>query len=769
MRARKQISIPHLALYTLLFLASLFLFFIGENGEPFSLLLSFAAIGSGVSIFPALLVGVLPVFCSQNPLLILLYVGQAVLIGLGWTIHNQTTKEGLQKSRLLPLMALSLALGGFVAISPFTPYPLPFRYDFTDNPLTQKIVIAALLFLLSAVFSVAVRTILRRLLQCRLRNNEVIFTIASLLCVGIGICKLLGFNAYLGVAIFTLLLFAYATKDAGASVCAFCLSLPPLLVFQYSPIPFFLYGIAVTLVVKNGRFAAVCAVLSVFLGYGYFQGLYTQGNLAFLWSVLAAAVPCLLFLLLPTSPLRALENKVIFYREKHLTRLAINRNRAAVGEKLFELSAVFREIQTTFSRLGSEESETGARDYMRECIRSELCQKCPCFADCEKKELSPAFDTLIEIGCRKGRVNLIDIPRSLADSCSYQSDLLYALNKQLSEYKHYVTETENAASGRELLANQAQGVSEILKALALEQSEPLRLYTEQERALNGALLEFGIVCTEILICGDEENLTLSLVTFGKVDVKKIAAIATETLGATMMISERIPLNDEKFCCILHKKPILDAAFGATVRTKAGETASGDTHSVIKLDERRFIVALSDGMGSGEYARKISESTLSLLESFYRAKMPPDLILSTVNRLLTFGKEETFACVDVAVIDLDNGRTDVVKVGSPAAFILSGNTVKILESTSLPLGILDALHPDTATYTLAENDVLLFVSDGIADAFGSPSDLYEVLRAIPIQNPQQLTDALTESALRAYGGVAKDDMTAVAVRLFKAEP
>ena len=179
-----------------------------------------------------------------------------------------------------------------------------------------------------------------------------------------------------------------------------------------------------------------------------------------------------------------------------------------------------------------------------------------------------------------------------------------------------------------------------------------------------------------------------------------------------------------------------------------------------------MVALVDGMGSGEYAQKISESTISLLESFYRAKMPPPLILSTVNNLLTFNKEERFACVDVAIVDLTDGKTDIVKIGSPLAFILSGNTVKVLESSSLPLGILDNLRPDTSSYTLLENDVLLFISDGVTDAFGGAADLYEILRSMPAHNPQQLADSLVESALKAYGGKAKDDITAVAVRLFK---
>ena len=142
-----------------------------------------------------------------------------------------------------------------------------------------------------------------------------------------------------------------------------------------------------------------------------------------------------------------------------------------------------------------------------------------------------------------------------------------------------------------------------------------------------------------------------------------------------------------------------------------------------------------------------------------------LFLSAVNTLLSFSKEETFACVDIAVIDLAHGRADIVKIGSPVGFILSGNTIKVLDSGSLPLGILDSLRPETASYILQENDVLLFLSDGITGAFGSTGDLYDALKNAPISNPQQLADYILERALIAYGGQAKDDMTALAVRLF----
>ena len=484
-------------------------------------------------------------------------------------------------------------------------------------------------------------------------------------------------------------------------------------------------------------------------------------------ATLSALLPALLFILIPTPLIREMENRLVFYREKHLSRVAINRNRAAIGQQLFEISAVFREIQTTFSALGTTEAEESAKEFIKNAVAEEVCKTCAQRRVCLKRGVSADLARLVDVGCLKGKVNLMDVPVSLADTCINQSGVLYALNRQLGDYRKYMTETENAASGRALLAGQAQGVSEILKNLALEQSEPLRIYTDKERALNVALLSAGIVCSEVLVYGEENNPTLSLITFGKANVKKIAAVASEQFKTAMIISERIALTSDKYCCILRKKPRFDAAFGVTSAKKTGETASGDTHSVIRIDERRFMVALSDGMGSGEYARRISESTISLLESFYRAKMPPNSVLSTINKLLTFSKEETFACVDVAVVDLDCGRADIVKIGSPVGFILSGNTVKVLDSDSLPLGILDSLRPETASYELQENDTLLFLSDGITGAFGSTTDLYDVLKSIPVSNPQQLTDLLLDSALKAYGGVAKDDMTALAVRLFKA--
>lgn len=769
MRIRKKLDFFRLFLYILFGACSLFLRHVGDHDEPFSLALSYGMASAGLSPLISGILYILPYlifpFNAYLPTLFLIF-WQGFLLWIGFTIQGKLPCEKPKQTGFFTQFTLAVGLSLYVGFGAIPSYTFPLSPEQTPSPYVEKTIIAAATFLLSAIFSVALKALLKKSLRCRLRPDELLFSALLFALIGLGLHRFFGFNAYMGVTIFLLLLFAHVTKDATSLLCAFLFSLPPFLAGNPVTEKFFLIGVFIVLFSKAGRAGIACAALTAFFLYGYFDGLYAYPSNMLISTLLSILIPTLLFILLPVSFTRALEHKLVFYREKHLSRIAINRNRAAVGEKLFEISAVFREIEYTFSSLGDRTAEDNARAHIRARVLEESCKHCPSYPNCQKQNATADLDKLIEVGCLKGKTNLIDIPNALAKICINQSGILYAVNRHIGDYRKYLAEMENAACGRALLAKQAQGISEILKTLALEQSEPLKIYSEKERLLNIALLSAGIICSEVLIYGDEEHFTLSLVTFGKADVKKIAQLASQLFGVEMIISEKIALNDDKFCCILRKKPTFDAAFGVTSLKKSGSSASGDSHSVIKIDERRFMVTLADGMGSGEYAKRISENTVSLLESFYRAKMPSELVLSTVNKLLTFNKEERFACVDLAIVDLDNGNADIIKIGSPLGFILSGNTVKVLESASLPLGILESLRPDANSYALLENDVLLFLSDGVVDAFGSATDLYEHLRALPIGNPQQLTDGLLQAALRIQNGIAKDDMTAVAVRLFR---
>lgn len=737
---------------------------VGENGEPFSLAFILGLGAAGFSTFAPFCAFLLSaLFCPQKGLL-WLYFGQAFLLGFAFFLRKKLFGENVRGKLLMPFSALVAGLLPYVFLGEFTPYPLPFSFVALNEAFFQKAILGLLILLFAAVCTVAATAVRDKLLRQRMRLEESFFALIAYVLCGVGFCRFFGINAYLGIAFYILLIFCAASQDAWGTVCAFLLSLPAFLIGSPVIERFFLYGIVLVAFSKTGKLGEAFALLSCYLLCAYFDGVFEYSAGVLVTSLLCILIPVVAFLLTPQAALIRMENTLVFYRERHLSRLAINRNRAAIAERLFEIAGLFKEIQATFLTLGNTDGDASAKAYMQAKILNGTCKRCSGYGSCLAEGLIPCIDKMLHVGCIKGRVNLIDIPPALAGICGRQSDLLYSMNCQLSEYRAYMQDAEAAASGRQLLANQALGMSEIAKSLALEQSEPMNAYSQRERALEDALSKVGIVCSEILIYGGEEP-TVSLVAFGEAQVKKLAAVVSHLFKQPFCVAEKITLAKNKYCYILRKQPAYDAAFGVACKTKDGETFSGDTHSVLKIDERRFLVALSDGMGSGEYAKQVSENTISLIESFYRAKMPPELTLSTVNRLLSFAKEETFACVDVAVVDLDFGRVDVVKIGSPIGFILSDTSLQILENDSLPLGILERVHPSTASYPFKANDTLVFLSDGISGAFSSTVELFDTVQALPRSNPQDFADRLLAIALERYGGTANDDMTVIAVRMF----
>ena len=147
-------------------------------------------------------------------------------------------------------------------------------------------------------------------------------------------------------------------------------------------------------------------------------------------------------------------------------------------------------------------------------------------------------------------------------------------------------------------------------------------------------------------------------------------------------------------------------------------------------------------------------------------MNSTLILNTVNNLLTLNNDDSFTALDISVINLKDKTIDFIKYGAPYGFIINDGAVKIIEGNTLPLGILEELSPSVAQTNVEDGDMILLLTDGISDAFGSSSEIIDFLRSIPAKNPQFLTNQILSKAISISGGKKSDDMTALAVRIFK---
>ncbi len=620
--------------------------------------------------------------------------------------------------------------------------------------LAQKAILAAAILLCALLFEISLRALLFRAFRCRLTGAECAALALCWLLLGMGLLHALGEAAFTFAALLALFGAAALTGRALAVPFAVVLALP-LCAVNVSLAPIAAYAVFACLALlflPYGRAAAALALFAAYAAERWLAGALSAGTLSLVLTLLAGALPLLILCILPRPLLERMQRTLLFYRERSLPRIAVNRSRRAAGEQLYEVSALFREIECAFR---DPETEDEAPRRIREKLTAALCKGC-------KNTCDDELERLIRVGMAKGKVNLIDLPAELAKRCVNAAGLLFVLNKELADYRRCAAELETARAGRRLLAQQAHGVSEILKDLALAQSEE---YTssDQEEALARALQEHGILCAEIFLYGDRDGCTVSMTLPAQTDGRAVCRIAGEALALPLALADKIPLPADRACFVLRRKPRYDAAFGIAARPKNGETQSGDTHSVMRIDERRFLVALSDGMGSGENARDVSARTLSLLESFYKAKMPSETVLSAVNSLIAFSSEETFSCLDLAAVDLDTGSADVVKIGSPAGFLLSGEELKILEGESLPIGMLEAVHPATMRLTLKEDDFLLFMSDGVTAAFGSTADLCAYLSEQRPLNPQALAENVLAAALSRARG-EDDDMTVLAVKL-----
>lgn len=597
-----------------------------------------------------------------------------------------------------------------------------------------------------------------------------VFTVAT----GLGICNLSMPSVYLAIAVFAVLLTGYLF-DKGFAVCSAC-ALGTTFAVYYGNVNylsvFFAYGLATILSTRISRYLSCIAILFCDYAVQFVFSVYpSYGPERFLPVIIGA----ILFCVTPTPVLDKIKSRIFSFREKQIYRKSINQNRAILASKLYDLSSVFTEMSDAFSAFGENGlNEDSAKRTVIKKVKDGVCKNCirraQCSAVCfDSQKTSDELYKLVNIGFKKGRLSLIDFPNSFVTECIHPNEVLFSVNKMLSEYRAGIIDNKNAENGRNLIADESRGVAEVLRGLALETGALLKYGNKAENDLRSALLKNGFDVSEILIYGENERLSIGIILSDpNFSAEKLVRVVNDCLQIKSCVCEKNFVTEDKVYIRLKKRAEHDAVFGICGKVKDGSVSSGDTHSITRISDDKFLVALSDGMGSGEKARKVSSASLSLIESFYKAGLSGNLVLSTVNKLLSINSEDTFSALDVSVIDLKSCTADFIKYGSPYGFIIGESGIKIVEGNTLPLGILDDLKPSVCRTEISDGDVLLFLTDGVSDAFGSSSDVIDFLKSSPAFNPQTLADDIIARAIELSGGAKKDDMTALAVRIFKKE-
>lgn len=501
-------------------------------------------------------------------------------------------------------------------------------------------------------------------------------------------------------------------------------------------------------------------------------GLYFQTYSIFsLFSVLSVVLGELVFMLVPTRWLNYIGDKVKSLTENVAIRSIINRSREALTKRMVEVSNVFLEMDTVYKQMVQGVlPEQDAKQMIKNELIAKCCKTCEHRNKCTRinsKISNEAFDSMINVGFEKGKLNLLDIPQYLTTTCGRVNYVLSTLNALLGSYRHYNVMVSNMDASKVLMADQLRGVSMLLKTLADEVNLNIVYDINKETRIKEELGYHNLCCLEALVY--EQSSTLKYVSLiladTEVDNKKIEKIVskiTNTKMAVVSVSDSLVAGAKEV--VLKTRVNYDIVFGSASQTKTGKTLSGDTHSLIKIDDGKYMVALCDGMGSGEKAHNVSDLTITLIENFYKAGFENDIILNSVNKLLSINNEEKFSALDICVLDLRKNLMDFIKLGSPTTFIKHKFDTEIVESSGLPIGILDEMQPHITKKIFSEYDMIVLVSDGVYDAFGE-EDLKIYINNISTTNPQEVADQILDQAVENVKGNLADDFTVVAVRLY----
>ena len=99
-----------------------------------------------------------------------------------------------------------------------------------------------------------------------------------------------------------------------------------------------------------------------------------------------------------------------------------------------------------------------------------------------------------------------------------------------------------------------------------------------------------------------------------------------------------------------------------------------------------MIAISDGMGSGTQANKSSKTVISMLEKLLTNGFDKETSIGLINSSINLNSnEETYATIDISIINLENGNVEFVKNAACPTFIKSNKNVEVVKSVSFPAG------------------------------------------------------------------------------------
>lgn len=433
------------------------------------------------------------------------------------------------------------------------------------------------------------------------------------------------------------------------------------------------------------------------------------------------------------------------------------------SDRLSEVSEVFRETGEMFAgeMQGLTEQDKNISGVLS-IVASSTCKSCVFKKSCWDKDFINTYNVFSKLFTtyeEKNTIEPTDIPKTFAKKCYNTDGIISAAQSVFGAYLLNLQWKKKIQESRQITGRQLKGVAEVVSSLGSQIDTGFKFLGAVENRVAAMLEQTGVSIREV--CAEQSagsGISVGVQVKGTVKVKSAKTLETAVSDACGVAMKKVTTKEQG---VMRFEQTKRFNISTGIAALAKDRVSGDSYLFREISESRYLIMLCDGMGSGEEARKQSNAAISLAEKFFKAGFEDSVIFDTINKLMMLkGSDEVFSTMDLCMLDLNTGTAKFTKVGAECSYIIGKSGVTTIKPGALPIGILEEISPALTRKKLSDGDIIVMLSDGVADAIEEPiSDWFS---EISQGSEKQIADAILKKACGE--DKAADDMTVLVSKI-----
>ena len=720
-----------------------------EDLYPFGFALITAT--SGIYSFLSLVGTSIGLILSHNGIYLFRYIVCAVSL---WIIRSRVLNS---RSRLGSIWFVAPSVSFLVCFMTGVAVVLPSRGGWDE----------IIVFAAEGIIAAVSVFFYKKGLQTFLKKDEKIFTKKEMPCLylsfatvvaSLGKIQLYGFSLALFIALLAIVVMSHIGSESGGGICACACAaaLSGVVPDGYNVLPMIFAGVISGVFSPLGKLGCAVSFVLTFSATALFTG-----EINAIQNIITAAAVTAVYVAVPEKVYR---KAAVFFRENKVTSQE-STYRKDVSEKLSQTAETVTSICNGMNKV-SENLKKIDSGYDRNIfcrVRQEICSECEEKEKCWNKNFQYTLRGFEELTKNyRDDKNYSDTPfgKLFLSKCLKSQELEKSMTRNFKKYDEKLKEEIRLDEKRSLMSQQMNCMSSVLKDFSRKFSKCSLVDNELSPKVKDVFNSFSVRCTKaVCIIGTEGNMTVKAnckKIDGDIDRKKLKE-EIEKISLRKFSDPDIDFTDSGTVVTFRQKPWMKMKVGKIQLSGEDSSICGDCLREFTDEFGNRTVVLSDGMGTGGRAAVDAAMAAEYFGGLVENSVSFDNALKIVNSVLDLkSTSESLATIDAAHFNLFSGKVEFYKAGAAVSFVRKNGKCSLIESASLPAGILNDISFAKEKVMLSKGDIVVMVSDGVTN--GKTDWIVKEIEEFNRSNPDILAQKIAAAVCDKCQGERRDDIT-----------